>query len=204
MPPRVPLIGMLLALANCGMPLFKAPAPPPPAPLAPPSGLLEAPPDSAASSEYAVYRFLISRLEREHRPVLLLDSIVAFPAVPQASDSAPRHLDRSDSSLEAGFRAANRVALRLQRDSLSADTSVVLLPYSTLTEAGLRLVRARYPAELGFFTFSRVGFNLDSTRAGVYVSHIGLRGGASGRIVLVARLRGRAWTLWADYPTISQ
>ena len=191
----VSVFGLVLAAASCGMPLFKVPPPPPPVPRSPhlpPAHLLEAAPDSTAGSEYAAYRFVLARLLESCSPVLLRDSIPGYPIQPgQLRDST---LMLYDSSLDGAWRTANTVALRLQVDSLP-DTSVVLVPYSPPTDRDWRALRRRYPTGV-FTTLFRAGFNSDSTHAVVLVLS---QCPVWGHYIL-ARLPGRAWTLWAYEP----
>jgi len=177
------------------MPLFKVPPSPPPvspSPPSPPAHLLEAPPDSAAGSEYAAYRFVIARLLAECSPLLLRDSVPGFPIRP--GEHPGSRFQMYDSTLDRGWRTANEVALKLQADSLG-DTSVVLVPYWPSADRVYRALRRRYPGG-SFTTLYRVGFNRDRTHAAVTVNSQCPAGG----YYLLARLPGRAWTLWAYEP----
>ena len=179
-----------LTVASCGMPLFKvppAPPKPPPPPPAPPAHLFDAPRDTAAGSEYAVYRFVIAQAQAEHGTLLLHDSVWAHSAPGVPPD--PR-LVRYDSSLAADFSLANQIGLKLLPDSLKADSNVIFVPVAPDVQ---RALRRRHVKHATWLLLSRVGFNADHTLAAVLVATGGI---GCSRYAVLARLPGRGWTVW--------
>ena len=169
------------------------------APAVPPAErvLLGQPIDSSAGSEYAVYRFVLGWQVRvnHRRTLLLIDTAAAIRD--DATD-----LRRYDTSLVAGFRSANTSPLALNADSLVGAFTVRLLSASELDRPDWSALDRRFPGAMGISRLSRVGFNASRTRAAVYFVLYCSASCGEGGFVVLARVPGRAWTLWAYEPNL--